>query len=192
LTEESSEEKTMTTATLEAPAPAAAAASCEVCGAEPAAGRQPITHVSIILSKGSLDMAYPGLILANAARMSGIDATLFFTFWGLDIIRNETIDSLHVPTVGNPSMPIPTLLGGLPGVETLATRMMKKGMEKLDIPTVRELIEILHDSGAKLYACKMAMDMFKLQREDLVLQVDDVITAMDFFDKSAGAQVLFI
>jgi peroxiredoxin family protein len=185
----------MTTATLEAPATSAAPATCDVCGAEPAApvaGREPITHLSIILSKGSLDMAYPGLILANAARMSGIDATLFFTFWGLDVIRNETIDHLHVPTVGNPSMPIPTILGGLPGMETLATRMMKKDMEKLDIPAVRELIEILHDSGAKLYACKMAMDMFKLKREDLVPQVDEVITAMDFFDKSAGAQVLFI
>ncbi|HEX4955795.1 MAG TPA: DsrE/DsrF/DrsH-like family protein [Thermoanaerobaculia bacterium] len=157
-----------------------------------AAERKPIEHISIICSKGTLDMAYPGLILANAARMSGIDATLFFTFWGLDIISEKTVDKLHVPTVGNPSMHIPTMLGGLPGMESLATLMMKKEMEKLDLPTVREMLEILHDSGAKLYACKMAMEMFGRTEQDLVPQVEEVITAMDFFDKSAGAQVLFI
>lgn len=159
---------------------------------EMAPGRAPIEHISIIVSKGTLDMAYPGLILANAARMSGIDATLFFTFWGLDVITEKTIDHLHVATVGNPSMNIPTMVGGLPGMESVATEMMKKQMEKLDIPPVREMIEILSDSGAKIYACRMAMDMFKRTREDLVPQVEDIISAMDFFDKSAGAQVLFI
>jgi len=154
--------------------------------------RAPIEHLAIICSKGTLDMAYPGLILANAARMSGIDATLFFTFWGLDIITTTTVDHLHVPTVGNPSMHMPTMIGGLPGMEHLATTMMQKQMEKLDIPPVREMLEILSDSGAHLYACRMAMDMFKRTKTDLVPQVEDVISAMDFFDKAAGAQVLFI
>jgi peroxiredoxin family protein len=153
---------------------------------------QPITKLAIICSKGSLDMAYPGLILANAARMSGIEALLFFTFWGLDILRKDRIDNLHVATVGNPSMPIPTLLGGLPGMESFATARMKHEMETLDIPDVRELVEILHDSGAEIYACRMAMDMFKLTEGDLVPQVDGVLSAMDFFDKTAGAQILFI
>lgn len=153
---------------------------------------EPIRHISIICSKGSLDMAYPGLILANAARMSGIDATLFFTFWGLDIVTQKTVDKLHVPTVGNPSMHMPTMVGGLPGMESLATMMMKKEMDDLDIPPVREMVEILHDSGAKLYACRMAMDMFKRTEEDLLPQVDDVISAMDFYDVAAGSQVLFI
>ncbi len=153
---------------------------------------QPIEHVSIICSKGTLDMAYPGLILANAARMSGIEATLFFTFWGLDIITEKKLDHLHVSTVGNPSMPIPTMIGGLPGVETMASAMMRKQMEELDIPNVREMIEMLHESGAKIYACQMAMDMFKLKLEDLVPQVDGVLSAMDFYDKSAGAQIIFI
>jgi peroxiredoxin family protein len=157
-----------------------------------AARRAPIEHVSIICSKGTLDMAYPGLILANAARMSGIDATLFFTFWGLDIVTEKTVDHLRVATVGNPSMHIPTMLGGLPGVESAATQMMKRQMEALEIPPVREMIEMLSDSGAKIYGCRMAMDMFKRTREDLLPQVDDVISAMDFYDKSAGAQVLFI
>ena len=171
----------MTTATLDAPGATIAPAL-----------RPPIEHLAIICSKGTLDMAYPGLILANAARMSGIDATLFFTFWGLDIITKKTVDHLHVPTVGNPSMHIPTMVGGLPGMESVATTMMQKQMEKLDIPPVRELLEILSDSGAHLYACRMAMDMFKRTKDDLVPQVEEVISAMDFFDKAAGAQVLFI
>jgi peroxiredoxin family protein len=154
--------------------------------------RKPLEHISIICSKGTLDMAYPGLILANAARMSGIDATLFFTFWGLDIITESKVDALHVATVGNPSMPIPTMVGGLPGMESVASKMMKKDLDALDIPPVREMLEILSDSGAKLYACRMAMDMFKRTEEDLVPQLDGVLSAMDFYDKSAGAQLLFI
>jgi len=154
--------------------------------------RPPMEHISIICSKGTLDMAYPGLILANAARMSGIEATLFFTFWGLDIITENTVDKLHVPTVGNPSMHIPTMLGGLPGMEGMASTMMKKQMEKLDIPDVREMVEILDDSGAEMYACRMAMDMFKRTEEDLLPQVTEVISAMDFFDKAEGAQTIFI
>jgi peroxiredoxin family protein len=172
----------MTTTFLDTPAVAA----------ERRPTRAPIQHLSIICSKGTLDMAYPGLILANAARMTGIDATLFFTFWGLDIITRSTIDHLHVPTVGNPSMHIPTMIGGLPGMESVATLMMQKQMKKLDIPPVRELIETLADSGARLFACRMAMDMFKRTKDDLVPQVEAVISAMDFFDQAAGAQVLFI
>lgn len=171
----------MTNATLDTPVPPATQTV-------PA----PIEHLAIICSKGTLDMAYPGLILANAARMSGINATLFFTFWGLDIVTKKTVDHLHVPTVGNPSMHIPTMVGGLPGMESLATTMMQKQMEKLEIPSVHELLEILSDSGAHLYACRMAMDMFKRTKDDLVPQVEDVISAMDFFDKAAGAQVVFI
>src|SRR6266496_3166575 len=115
---------------------------------------EPIKRISIICSKGSLDMAYPGLILANAARMSGIEATLFFTFWGLDIITESKVDKLHVPTVGNPSMPIPTMLGGLPGMESIASLLMKKEIAHLDLPTIREMLQDLVDSGAHLYACK--------------------------------------
>lgn len=154
--------------------------------------KEPITAVTIILSKGTLDMAYPALILANGARMSGIDATIFFTFWGLDVVTDKKIDDLHVPTVGNPSMHIPTMLGGLPGIESLATSMMKKEIEKIDIPDVREMIEILHESGAKLFACHMAMEMFGLSEDDLVPEVDGVLSVMDFFDQAGGSQIIFI
>ena len=176
----------MTTTTVSEPVIAGAAAT------ETKEQPEPIQRVSIICSKGTLDMAYPGLIMANGARMNGIDAMVFFTFWGLDIVTEKKMDHLHVATVGNPSMPIPTMVGGLPGMEAMASSMMKKQMEELEIPSVREMIEILHDSGAELYACRMAMDMFKLEKEDLAPQIDDVLTVMDFYDKSAGSQIIFI
>lgn len=154
--------------------------------------KETIKAVSIILSKGSLDMAYPALILANGARMSGIEATIFFTFWGLDAITEKKVDNLHVATVGNPSFPVPTMLGGLPGMESMATAYMRHEIEKIEIPPVRELIEILKDSGAKLYACRMAMDMFHLKQSDLIKEVDGVLSVVDFFDLAAGSQLLFI
>ena len=148
--------------------------------------------LAVICSKGSLDMAYPGLILANAARMEGIEAMVFFTFWGLDVVTKSKVDHLHVSTVGNPSMSIPTMLGGLPGMEAMASSMMKKQMTELEIPSVREMLEMLDDAGAELYACKLAMEMFKLEEDDLLPQVQGVLSAMDFMEATEGAQLLFI
>ncbi len=148
--------------------------------------------IAIICSKGSLDMAYPGLVLANAARMMGIEAVLFFTFWGLDIISKRRVNKLHAGIVGNPATHMPAMIAGLPGMETMATHMMKKKMDELDIPPVAEFLEILDDAGAEMYGCQMAMEMFGMEKEDLVPQVKDVITAMDFFEKSEGAQTIFV
>ena len=148
--------------------------------------------VSIVCSKGSLDMAYPGLIIANAARMAGIDAMLFFTFWGLDIVNKKKVEHLHLNLVGNPSVPIPAMIAGLPGMEALATHQMQKDMDKLEIPHIKEMIEMLDDAGADMYGCQLAMDMFKLTKDDLLPQVKDVISAMDFIEKSEGAQTFFI
>lgn len=155
---------------------------------------QPETRrkVAIICSKGSLDMAYPGLILANAARMMDIDAMIFFTFWGLDIVREKTADKLQPGIVGNPAMHMPTMVAGLPGMGSMAAHMMKKKIQQIEVPTVRELLETLEQAGAELYACHMAMEMMGFTREDLVPQVHDVITAMDFFEKSEGAQIVFV
>ena len=161
-------------------------------GATEAPTEAPARKLAIVCSKGTLDMAYPGLILANAARMEGIDAMLFFTFWGLDIITTDRLDDLQVATVGNPSMHIPTMLGGLPGLQKLATSRMIKGMQEADIPTVREMLEILDAAGAELYACQMAMDMYKRKKEDLIPEVKGVISAMDFLDKAEGAQIIFV
>ena len=109
--------------------------------------------LSIICSKGSLDMAYPPLILANAARMSGIDCDLFFTFWGLDIITKNKMGSLNVAVVGNPNMHpmfhIPTFIGAIPGMSALASWMMNKEIEKLDFPPVPEFVEMVMDAGAR-------------------------------------------
>jgi peroxiredoxin family protein len=150
-----------------------------------------IKKVSIVISKGSLDGVYPGLIMGNGARMEGIEAMLFFTFFGLEAITEKRMDNIKVATVGNPGMHMPSIIGMLPGMSAFATSMMQKEMEKLDIPPVREFIEMIHDSGAEIYACKAAMDMFHLKREDLCKNVDGILTVGDFYEKSAGAQVIF-
>lgn len=146
----------------------------------------------IICSKGSLDMAYPGLVLANAALMEGIDVTMFFTFWGLDIINKKKMKNLKATPLGNPAMGMPNIVGVIPGVTAMASSMMKKEIEKLDFPPVDEFIEMIHDAGGKLYGCRMAMDMMKLEKEDLCEEVDEVIGAMEFMEMSDGAQVIFI
>ena len=147
--------------------------------------------VAIIASHGGLDEAYPSLILANAARQSGIEAFVFFTFWGLDIITESKVDHLHVNLAGNASSGMPTMIAGLPGMESLAAKMMRKQMEELELPSVREMLQILDESGAELYACELAMKMFKRSKEDLLPQVKDVITAGDFYDLADGAQIIF-
>jgi len=152
---------------------------------------QPIEKVSIIISKGSLEAVYPGLIMANGARMEGIEAQLFFTFFGLEAVIDRKMDKLKVATVGNPAMHMPTLIGALPGMSALATSMMKKEIEKLDIPPIREFITLIHDSGCEIYGCKATVDMFHLTKEDFCPEVDDVITVGEFYEKSAGAQIIF-
>ena len=158
---------------------------------EVAAAPAKIERVSIVISKGSLEGVYPGLIMANGARMEGIEAQLFFTFFGLDAIIKKRMTHLKVATVGNPAMHIPTLLGALPGMSSLATLMMKKEMDKLDIPPVDEFIEMIHDAGGTLYACKATVDMFHLSPDDFCEQVEEVITVGEFYERSAGAQIIF-
>jgi len=151
----------------------------------------PIKKVSIVISKGSLEGVYPGLIMANGARMEGIEATVFFTFFGLDAIMNKRVNKLKVATVGNPAMHMPTLLGALPGMSAFATSMMKKEMDKIDIPPVDEFLEMIKDAGAYLYACKATVDMFHLTMDDFVPQVDSIINVGKFYELSAGAQIIF-
>ncbi len=150
-----------------------------------------IKKVSIIISKGSLEGVYPGLIMANGARMEGIEADLFFTFFGLDAIIDKRMDKLKVATVGNPAMHLPTLLGAIPGMSAFATSKMKKEMEKLDIPPIREFIEMIHDTGAGIYACKATVDMFHLKKSDFCSQVDDIISVGQFYERAAGGQIIF-
>jgi peroxiredoxin family protein len=150
-----------------------------------------ITKVSIIVSKGSLEGIYPALIMANGARAEGMEANLFFTFFGLDAVHKKRIDHIKVSTVGNPGMHIPTLVGGLPGVSALATHMMTKKMTDLDIPPIGEFIEMIGDTGAGMYACKASVDMFDLTKDDFVDQIQDIITVGEFYDLAAGGQIIF-
>ena len=148
--------------------------------------------LAIICSKGTLDMAYPGLVLANAARMMGIDAMLFFTFWGMEILSKKKIDHLKVSPVGNPAMHMPNVVGMLPGTTDLATTMMKREIEQLDMPPVHEFLEMIHDAGAGIYACRMSVDMMHLKEEDMVDEVDEVVGAMEFLEMAEDAQIMFI
>lgn len=147
-----------------------------------------------ILSKAHIDSVYAAMVMANGARMEGIEAEIFFTFFGLDAITKKKLKNLKVATVGNPAMPMPTMLGGLPGMEAFASMMMKKEMEKLDMPPVDEFIEILSASGCKLWACKLAVDMFKLEEKDLIDELDGVLTIGDFYERAdiEGTQIIFI
>jgi peroxiredoxin family protein len=152
---------------------------------------EPIKKVSIIISKGSLEGIYPGLIMANGARAEGIEANLFFTFFGLDAIHKKRIEHVKVATVGNPGMHIPSLLGVLPGMSALATHFMNKKMDELDIPPIDEFIEMIGDTGAGMYACKASVDMFGLDESDFVDQVKEIITVGEFYDIAAGGQIIF-
>ena len=150
-----------------------------------------IEKVSIIISKGSLDGIYPGLIMANGARAEGIDANLFFTFFGLDAIHRKHHDHLKLATVGNPGLHLATLLGGLPGASSVMTHYLASKMEKLDIPSVPEFVEMIADTGAGLYACKASVDLFGLDRDDFIDEVQDVITVGEFYERAAGGQIIF-
>ena len=150
-----------------------------------------IEKVAIVISKGSLEGIYPGLIMANGARMEGIDVDLFFTFFGMDAIRKDRQKRIKVATVGNPGMHMPTLLGAVPGFSALATKMMQRQMEKLDIPPIPEFLELIADSGAGLYACRASVDMFGLTLEDFIPQVRDVISVGEFYGLVGGGQIVF-
>lgn len=152
---------------------------------------EPIKKVSIIISKGSLADIYPGLIMTNGARMEGIEAMVFFTFFGLEAIIKKRMNKIKVATVGNPAMHMPTVLGAIPGMSAFATMMMKREMEKLDIPPVDEFMEMIAASGAKIYACKAAMDMFHYTEDDLIDDVDSILTVGEFYELSAGANIIF-
>jgi peroxiredoxin family protein len=153
-----------------------------------------LKKMCFILSKATLDSVYAAMVMANGARAEGIEASIFFTFFGLEAINKKSMNDLHIATVGNPAMHIPTMLGGLPGMEALASKMMKDQMEKLDIPPVGEFMEILTDSGVELYACKLAMDMFNLTKDDLFEGVEDVLTIGDFYARASGegCQIVFV
>jgi peroxiredoxin family protein len=160
---------------------------------------QPIKKVSIICAKGTIEDVYASLIMGNGAVMEGIECNLFFTFFGLEAVMKKRMDKLHTGVVGNPAMRLPggarmpTLLGVIPGMEAMVSGMMKKEMEKLDVPPVSEFIELFVAGGGNLWACKLAADMFKVKKEDLSEHVQGIITVGDFYEKAGGegSQIIF-
>jgi peroxiredoxin family protein len=150
-----------------------------------------IEKVSIIISKGSLEGVYPGLIMANGARAEGMEANLFFTFFGLDAIHAQRLHHLKVAAVGNPGLHMASLMGVLPGMSAIATRMMTHKMEEHDIPGVEEFVQMIADSGCGLYACKASVDLFGFTREDFIPEVKDVITVGEFYNIAAGGEIIF-
>jgi peroxiredoxin family protein len=149
------------------------------------------SKVSVIISKGSLEGVYPGLIMANGARMEGIEANLFFTFFGLDAINRAKHEHVKVSTVGNPGLHLATWAGGIPGVSALVTHKLAAEMEKLDIPPIPEFVEMIAESGAGLYACKASVDLFGLDEDDFIDEVEDVITVGEFYGLANGGQIIY-
>jgi len=161
--------------------------------------KKPLEKVCMICAKGALEDVYATLVMANGAVMEGIETKVFFTFFGLDGITKDQMLRLHTATTGNPAMrmpggiPFPTMLGGLPGVEAGVSRMMRKQMEELDMPPVDEFLEMITAGGGEIFACKLAVDMFKLTKEDLHEEVSDIITIGEFYEMCDGdrTQIIF-
>ena len=148
--------------------------------------------LAIICSKGNLDMAYPGLILANAALGEGVETHLFFTFWGFDMIAKSRMNDLKFTMLGNTATHLPQGLGGLPGMTAMATHQMKKQIHDIGVPDVPEFLEQIVASGGHLWACRMSADMMHLDESDLCDDVEGIISAADFIEKTEGAQIVFI
>ena len=152
-------------------------------------------RLAIIASKGTLDMAYPPLILATTAIAMDMEAGIFFTFYGLNIVRKSTMNSLKVPPLANPAMPIPmpNLLGALPGMTAMATMMMKSWMGKAKVASISELIQIAIDGGVKMWVCQMAMEVMGVKKSDIIDGIEEPVGAATFLDYAADSDIsLFI
>jgi peroxiredoxin family protein len=152
--------------------------------------------MTIIASKGTLDMAYPPLILATTAAAMDLDVTIFFTFYGLEILKKGNADKLKISPLGNPAMPmpvpVPALVATLPSMQAIATAMMKSMFKKHGVATVGELLALARESGVRLIACQMTMDVMGVKAEDLVEGVE-VGGAATWMDAATDAQVnLFV
>ncbi len=153
--------------------------------------------IAIICSKGNLDMAYPGLILGNAALGEGVETHLFFTFWGFDMIMKSRANNLQFSPAGNAAMHLPNSDRHLPqalapAMTGMATRMLKKQIAELGVPEVPDFLDQIVAAGGHLWACRLSADMMKLSTDDLRDDVEGIISAADFIEKTAGAQLLFI
>lgn len=148
--------------------------------------------MAFVCSKGSLDMAYPALIMASGALEQGVETHIFFTFWGMDMITSKRMGNLHFSPVGNPATHMPAALAPLPGMQAMATWQMKKMLKDLDVPDVPTFLQHLSDMGCKLWACKMSVDMFGLSEDDMTPLLDGVLNVTEFIELIDGAQTMFV
>jgi peroxiredoxin family protein len=148
-----------------------------------------------VVSKGTIDAAYPALVLATASAALDMECGVYFSFFGLNILKKANQDGLKIVPLGNPAMPIPlpNLLAILPGVSAFATWFMKRQIKQKKIASIPELMTIAKESGVKLWPCQMAMDMFDIKREDLIDGLQEPVGAATFLEFAADADItLFI
>jgi peroxiredoxin family protein len=138
-------------------------------------------RLAIIAVHGTLDLAYPPLILATAALALDMEAAIFFTFYGLEIIKKGNADKLKVAPIANPAMPIPVpnIVGMLPGMTAMATGMMNGWMKKANVAKLSDLLDMAVEGGVKLMACQMSMDVMGIKKEDLIDGIE-VVGAASF------------
>ena len=145
-------------------------------------------RAAIIVSKGTLDMAYPPLILASTAAAMDIETAIFFTFYGLDILHKKKNSKLKVPSLANPAMPVPmpNIIGVLPGMTAMATFMMNKWMGDQNVPSIPELLDACLEGGVKLIGCQMTMDAMGVKREELIdgIEVGGAATFLEFASRA--------
>jgi peroxiredoxin family protein len=155
--------------------------------------------MAFICSKGNLDMAYPALVLANAALGEGIETQLFFTFWVFDMIAKERMNNLKFSAVGNTAMHlpghnmrVPQALAPMPGMTGLATKMLKDQIAEIDIPEVPDFLDQIVAAGGPLRACRMSADMMHMDESDLRDDVEGIINASDFIEMTENSQIVFV
>jgi peroxiredoxin family protein len=146
----------------------------------------------IILSKGTMDMVAPALMIATAGATMGKEVHMFFTFWGMSAINKKTIGNLKVAPVGNPGLPMPNILGMIPGMTAMATGMMKGKMEKAKIPSIPDMFKTAKELGVKMHACSTTLQVMGINKDDFISEVDDVVGATTMLELGQGGQIIFI
>jgi peroxiredoxin family protein len=154
-------------------------------------GRQ-TSRLLVILSKGTMDMVYPALMIATTGATMGKEVHMFFTFWGMNAVNKKTGNSMKVASVGNPGLPMPNILGMIPGMTAMATKMMNGRMKKAKIQSIPEMFKMAKDLGVKLHACSTTMDVMGVPKESLIDEVDDVVGAATMLQLGEGGQIIFI
>jgi peroxiredoxin family protein len=146
-------------------------------------------RMTIIATKGTLDMAYPPLILASTAAAFGWDVTVFHTFWGLDILHEEKSRNLGLSSVGNPNMPVPNVVAALPGMDAITTRMMRKRIDDNNTASIGELIETCLETGVELQACQMTTDLMEYDESNFYEGVTTGVGAATALQHMADAEI---